>query len=53
MEDVLASLRRNHPPGTQVKLTKMVGEGNMPAGMRGVVEYVDDAGHYGKLAIRG
>lgn len=43
-ESVLASLRRNHPPGIRVKLIKMVGEGNMPAGMRGVVENVDDAG---------
>lgn len=31
--------------GLRVELEEMVGEPNMPSGLQGVVDYVDDAGH--------
>ena len=43
-EKKLKQIRENYPKGTTVELIKMSGEGQMPAGLTGVVEAVDDAG---------
>jgi len=38
------NLKRQYPVGTRVKLNSMSGENNMPSGMEGKVEFVDDIG---------
>ena len=43
------NIKRQYPAGTRVKLNSMSGESNMPSGMEGTVEYVDDAGQLGML----
>lgn len=42
--DVL-ELRENFPKGTKVRLIEMVKEDNMPSGLEGVVNHVDDFGN--------
>lgn len=37
-------LREMYPQGTKVKLVHMEGEPNMPSGLIGTVQHVDDAG---------
>lgn len=43
--EVLARLREEYPPGTRVELIEMCDPyRNMPAGLKGTVDHVDDAG---------
>lgn len=43
--EVLARLREEYPPGTQVELIEMCDPyRNMPEGLKGTVDHVDDAG---------
>lgn len=43
--EVLSWLRKEYPPGTKVELLEMSDPyRDMPAGLKGVVAYVDDAG---------
>lgn len=37
-------LRKKYPEGTHICLDHMEGERRMPDGLRGIVDYVDDAG---------
>lgn len=37
-------LRERYPPGTRIELDAMNGEADMPRGLRGTVDHVDDAG---------
>ena len=37
-------LRKRYPAGTRLELISMEGESDMPPGLRGTVEFVDDAG---------
>lgn len=43
-DKMIDRLRAQYPKGTKVVLTKMNGEGQMPSGLKGRVEVVDDAG---------
>ncbi len=38
-------IREMYPQGTQIVLTEMRGENQMPYGLKGTVKFVDDAGH--------
>ena len=38
-------IKEKYPAGTIVELVSMENESQMPNGLRGTVEYVDDAGH--------
>lgn len=43
--DVLQRLRDEYPPGTKVELIQMCDPyRDMPCGLKGIVEHVDDAG---------
>lgn len=43
--EVLSRLREEYPPGTRVELIEMCDPyRNMPAGLKGTVDYIDDAG---------
>ena len=43
--EVLDQLRKDYPPGTHVELIEMCDPyRNMPAGLKGTVDHVDDAG---------
>ena len=37
--------------GTRIELLSMEGESDMPNGLRGTVDFVDDIGHYEQLII--
>ena len=37
-------IREMYPEGTQIVLTEMAGESQMPYGLKGTVKFVDDAG---------
>jgi hypothetical protein len=41
------SMRKRYPAGTRLELIGMDGEPDMPTGLRGTVEFVDDAGQIG------
>ena len=40
----LKEIREMYPEGTQIVLTEMAGESQMPYGLKGTVKFVDDAG---------
>ena len=40
----LKEIREIYPEGTQIVLTEMAGESQMPYGLKGTVKFVDDAG---------
>lgn len=40
----LKEIREMYPEGTQIVLTEMAGERQMPYGLKGTVKFVDDAG---------
>ena len=40
----LKEIREMYPEGTQIVLTEMDGESQMPYGLKGTVKFVDDAG---------
>ena len=40
----LKESREMYPEGTQIVLTEMAGESQMPYGLKGTVKFVDDAG---------
>ena len=40
----LKEIREMYPEGTQIVLTEMAGESQMPYGLRGTVKFVDDMG---------
>ena len=40
----LKEIREMYPEGTQIVLTEMAGESQMPFGLKGTVKFVDDAG---------
>ena len=40
----LKEIREMYPKGTQIVLTEMAGESQMPYGLKGTVKFVDDAG---------
>lgn len=42
--DVVKAIRDSWPKGTEIILDEMKGERNMPRGLKGVVDFVDDAG---------
>jgi hypothetical protein len=41
------AMRKRYPTGTRLELISMEGEADMPPGLRGAVQYVDDAGQIG------
>lgn len=43
-EKQVENLRKKYTEGMQIELTEMRGEPQMPPGLKGVVDYVDDAG---------
>ena len=43
----VARLREQYPAGTRICLDSMDGEADMPQGLEGTVQYVDDAGQLG------
>ena len=40
----IEAIKKKYPAGTRVRLESMRGEKQMPEGLEGVVEFVDDAG---------
>ena len=40
----LKEIREMYPKGTQIVLTEMAGESQLPYGLKGTVKFVDDAG---------
>ena len=46
-------IKKQYPEGTRVKLTSMSGENQMPAGLEGDVEFIDDAGQIHVLWMNG
>jgi len=40
-------IKKQYPPGTRIELDGMDGERDMPVGLKGTVQYVDDAGQLG------
>ena len=38
------AIKKNYPQGTRIELGSMVGERQMPSGLQGNVEFVDDIG---------
>lgn len=47
----LKEIREMYPEGTQIVLTEMAGESQMPYGLKGTVKFVDDAGHNAEFSI--
>jgi hypothetical protein len=43
----VAQIKKKNPPGTRIELDGMDGERDMPVGLKGTVQYVDDAGQLG------
>ena len=43
----VARLREQYPAGTRICLDSLDGEADMPQGLEGTVQYVDDAGQLG------
>ena len=43
MPETVRAIRDAYPPGTQVRLIRMEGEADMPRGLAGTVDHVDDA----------
>ena len=43
----IAQIRLSYPPGTRIVLNQMEDSQGVPAGTRGTVAYVDDAGQLG------
>jgi hypothetical protein len=41
------AMRKRYPAGMRLELISMEGEAGMPTGLRGTVQYVDDAGQIG------
>lgn len=37
-------IKETYPKGTRIRLTRMAGESDMPSGLMGTVDFVDDAG---------
>ncbi|NLO40921.1 MAG: DUF4314 domain-containing protein [Ruminiclostridium sp.] len=37
-------IKETYPKGTRIRLTRMAGESDMPSGLKGTVDFVDDAG---------
>lgn len=38
------AIKKNYPQGTRIELDSMAGERQMPSGLQGTVEFVDDIG---------
>ena len=49
----LKEIREMYPEGTQIVLTEMAGESQMPYGLKGTVKFVDDAGQIHKGLCEG
>lgn len=45
-QEEVAIIKRNYPIGTRVELDYM-DEQDMPCGLKGIINRVDDQGHYG------
>lgn len=43
LPETVQAIREAYPPGTQVRLIRMEGEADMPRGLAGTVDHVDDA----------
>lgn len=43
LPETVQAVREAYPPGTQVRLIRMEGEADMPRGLAGTVDHVDDA----------
>ena len=43
-QERLESMRKRYPPGTEVTLNSMENESQMPPGLKGTVDMVDDTG---------
>ena len=43
-QERLESMRKRYPPGTEVTLNSMEKESQMPPGLKGTVDMVDDTG---------
>lgn len=44
-------IKKKYPIGTRIELDGMDNERDMPVGLKGTVQYVDDAGHNGKIFV--
>ncbi len=48
-QEKVERLKERYPEGTRIQLITMAGESDMPSGLMGTVDFVDDIGHYEKL----